>query len=298
MKKYIFFLSIVFLTLYFTSCSEDDLSKTSVIVDENTKENNFDKWILFHYTTPYNIEFKYRFEDLESDMNYNLEAADYHKSVRMAKLIEHLILGTYDEVTGSSAFLRSYFPKILFMVGSPAYKNNGTIILATAENGYKISINNVNSIPLTAFQESNIPFLNTYYFKTLHHEFAHILHQTKPYPTSFKEISSSNYVQDSWNTTYTTDAAAQKAGFISPYASSSDNEDFVELYSIYVTNTKADWDAKITTAGDTGSAIINSKLDIVKNYMETKWKLNMDQVREVVLRRQSEVLDLDLDSLN
>jgi hypothetical protein len=35
--------------------------------------------------------------------------------------------------------------------------------------------------------------MNEYYFKTMHHEFVHILHQTKNYPKDFEQISAGNY---------------------------------------------------------------------------------------------------------
>lgn len=298
MKKYIYYILCLglFIAMQF-SCSEDDLSSTSVIPDDKSEKNEFDKWIEANYIIPYNIDFKYRFDDKESDMNYNLEPANKKKAIRMAKMIQHLVLGTYDEHTGSRDFIRAYYPKILFMVGSPAYNNNGTIVLATAENGYKITINNVNYITLADITEADIVQFNRYYFKTLHHEFAHILHQTKPYSPSFKEISGASYVQDSWNTKYT-DQSSLLDGFITAYASKAQDEDFVELYSVYITSTEEQWKNKLVQAKDSGALIINSKLDIVTNYIEGTWKLDMDSLRKIVLRRQSEILNLDLDTLN
>jgi substrate import-associated zinc metallohydrolase lipoprotein len=297
-KNLLYILAIGIISILATSCSEDDLNSESQIKDPLIEENDFDKWIYNNYVVPYNIDFKYRFEDIESDMNYTLEPAQIEKSVRMAKTVQQLILGAYDELTGSKAFLRQYYPKILHLVGSPAYRNNNTIILATAENGYKITLYNVNTMPLSKLTENDTELLNLYYFKTLHHEFGHILNQTKPYSSAFKEISGPDYVQDSWNTAFTSDAAAQKAGFISPYASSGDGEDFVEIYAIYITNSKAKWDGWITAAGTTGAGLINQKLEIVRNYMLNSWNIDLDQLRSIVLRRQGELLSMDLDSLN
>ena len=109
------------------SCSEDDLSGTSVIKPEQTTETPLDAWLYKNYIEPYNIEFRYRDEDMESDMIYDLTPANYEKSVQMAKLVKHLCLQAYDEVTGSRDFITSYFPKMVFLVGSPAYNNNGEV---------------------------------------------------------------------------------------------------------------------------------------------------------------------------
>lgn len=50
------------------------------------------------------------------------------------------------------------------------------MVLGTAEGGMKITLYNVNDINP---DKIDINLLNEYYFQTMHHEFAHILHQTK-----------------------------------------------------------------------------------------------------------------------
>ena len=293
-KNKIYIFIVVLFAALFVSCSEDDLNSESVITEAQRVENDFDRWIVKHYVTPYNIDFKYRMEDIESDRDYNLIPADYTKSVQLAKLVEFLCLNVYDEVTGSKEFIRDYFPKMIHLVGSPAYKNNGDMILGTAEGGLKITLYNVNNINVL-----NVADLNYYYFKTIHHEFAHILHQTRPYPTAFKEISGSEYVKDSWSSAWgsgsAADAAALKAGFITPYASSAVDEDFVELIATYVTNTEATWAARL--AGTTGAPIINSKFEIVYNYMLDTWNIDLDVLRDTVLDHQERIGELDLNEL-
>lgn len=85
-------------------------------------------------------------------------------------------LEAYDEATGNPNFLRQYIPKTIHFIGSPAYEDNGTMVLGTAEGGMKITLYNVNDINP---DQIDINLLNDYYFQTMHHEFAHILHQTK-----------------------------------------------------------------------------------------------------------------------
>ena len=119
--------------------------------------------------------------------------------------------------------------------------------------------------------------LNYWFFKTMHHEFAHILHQTKNYSTDFNLISASNYQSSSW--VNISEQEALDMGFVSPYASSETQEDFVEIISIYVTNTKTYWDNLIGKANAEGQSMINQKLDLVKDYMLTTWGINMDDLR-------------------
>lgn len=274
----------------FIACEEKPLDPDSQVIDSYTEQNDFDKWLVSNYVEAYNIDFKYRMEMNESQMSYWLVPAEYNKSIVMAKLVRHLCLEAYDEITGSRDFIKEHFPKMIHLIGSAAYKNNGTMILGEAEGGLKITLYMINDLMLDP------DYLNYYYFKTMHHEFAHILHQKKPYSTDFNLISGSDYVTDAWSDTWSGDADAQKNGFISEYASKEANEDFVELIAVYVTSTAAEWNSVIKNAGD-GAAIINAKFDIVYNYMLNTWGINLDDLREVVQRRQSEIETLDLETL-
>lgn len=291
MIKYIKYLSVMLAAFLLVSCGEEKLDPNSQILDSNVEMNEFDEWLLDNYVTPYNIEFIYRMEYIESDMNYYLVPAQYEKSVQIAKLMIHLCLQAYDEVTGDKEFIRTYFPKMIHIIGSAAYRNNGTMVLGTAEGGLKITLYMINSLQLDP------DYLNQYYFHTMHHEFAHILHQTKPYSSDFEMISGTDYVKDTWNDAFKNDADAQQHGFITPYAASEANEDFVELLSTYITNTPKFWSDMLKTAGKDGAAIIEQKFDIVYNYMKNTWGIDLNDLRDVILKRQGEIDQLDLDNL-
>lgn len=275
------------------SCSDDDIDSKSIFdTPSNVVQNDFDKWLLTNYVKPYNIEFKYHFEDKESDMSYNLAPADFNKSIAIAKLVKYLWLDAYEEVSGKD-FIRTYCPKIINLIGSPAYNSQGEIVLGTAEGGLKITLYNINNINL---DKINIEDLNYWYFKTMHHEFAHILHQTKSYPTDFDLISASNYQSSAWVNMEKKDAL--NAGFVSTYGSSEPREDFVEYISIYVTSTADAWNTLVESAGDKGKPIILQKLSIVKDYMKTTWGIDLDELRSVVQRRSLDVVNMDLSKLD
>lgn len=292
MKRNIIYLLGFCLLSLFGACSEDDLDSNSIIKDSQKTENSFDIWIKDNLVSTYNIDLRYRMEDILSDRNYNLVPASYKKSTQLAQLLKFLCLDVYDEVTGSPEFIRSYFPKMIHFVGSPAYRNNGTMVLGTAEGGLMITLYNVNEIDVT-----DVGQLNYFYFKTIHHEFAHILHQTKPYSTDFNEISGSDYVKDSWNTTYSSEDESLPYGFISPYASSAVDEDFVELISIYVTNSADEWNKKLEKAGKTGRPILDTKFEIVYNYMLNSWNIDLNKLRDAVLKNESKVPEFDFEIL-
>ena len=291
MKKYIIYLLMLTIVLpLVTACDDDDVSDESIFPTENISRNSFDKWLLNNYTYPYNMEVMYRMEDIESDMDYNLVPATYENSVKLAKLIKHLWMEAYDEVCGVD-FLRNYTPRIIHMVGSPAYQD-GSMVLGTAEGGMKITLYNVNGVE-EMLDNNDIFHLNYFFFKTMHHEFAHILHQTKYYPSAFESITT-NYTSSNWINL--NDSEALKMGFITAYGSSAVHEDFAEMVSVYVTHTESEWDAMMITAGASAD-LIEAKLQIIKEYMRDSWNLDIDELRSVVQRRSSEIEYLDLETL-
>ena len=290
MKRYILHIAVILAVLLAApSCVKDEMSPDSVITVTRTKQNDFDRWLEANFLLPYNIDFKYRFEMNESDMNYFTIPADYEYSIVMAHLVKYLCIETYDEVAGI-VFTRTYFPKMFFLTGEWEYRNNGTIILGTAEGGKKIFLAGVNLLP----QYMKTPEdLNHYYIKTIHHEFTHILNQTVDYPVDFSMITGTDYVADSWsdapfNTTFL------QRGFITDYAQHSDSEDFAEMLSEYITHNQQWWDIQIDKAGEKGS-LINAKLDIVRNYMQDSYGIDIDVLRATVLRRQQDVFDGQVD---
>jgi substrate import-associated zinc metallohydrolase lipoprotein len=292
MKRYLTYLAAALVLAGFSACQEKALDYcNSQIIDSKVEQNEFDEWLVENYIEPYNIMFKYRMEKNESDFNYWLVPATYENSIKMAKLMKFLCFEPYDDITGSKEFIKSYYPKMIHLVGSGAYRNNGTFVLGTAEGGLKITMYFVNEMRIEP------AYLNEYYFKTMHHEFAHILNQTKPYSTDFNMISGSEYVTDTWSDAWSSDAEAQKSGFISQYASSEAGEDFVELLSIYVTNTPEYWNNIIKNAG-AGADKINAKFEIVYNYMLNSWNIDLNELRDNIQERQKQIGTLDLETLN
>jgi len=268
MKKYIVFLLTLTLSMGFTACSDDDPSGTSIFSTATINRNDFDRWLLKSYTYPYNIDFKYKMEDIESDMKYTLIPADLTKSAKLAIIVKYLWLDAYDEVAGQD-FTKSNVPRMINLVGSPAYNNNNTQVLGTAEGGLKVTLYKVNELDDEMLH--NYATLNLYYFHTMHHEFTHILNQKKPYNTAFNQITESAYVSGDWY--FVDNSAAHQAGFVTPYAMSEGTEDFAEMLSVYVTTSSADWDALLTDAGTTGAPIIIQKLDYLRTYMQESYTI-------------------------
>ncbi|WP_286709941.1 MULTISPECIES: zinc-binding metallopeptidase [Sphingobacterium] len=287
----------------FSACNkEDKLNPNSVFVDSPIPKNALDNYLYKNYILPYNVEILYKYVDKESDMSYRLVPAPFESSIRLSKLMLYLVMEPYSEVTGGKEFLKNNFPKLITFTGSAPIQTNGVMILGTAESGTKVSLYNL--LELNETSGKNPAFLTGRFFKTVHHEFQHILNQNKPYPSNFKEITGTGYVEDDWNAKYPNTTAgigaAIAAGFISPYASKADTEDFAELYSFYVTRSQADFDAMLNVENSTaaGRALILSKLAIVKNYMKSEWGIDMDLLRANILARYPNLSTFDQTTLN
>ena len=284
-------------------------------------------------------------------------------------MIKHVWLDAYAEAIGET-FIKTYSPRVYQLIGSAEYSSgNNEMVLGTAEGGLKVTVFRVNAItpenpwidqdswyPNTA--ASNPMDLNYWFFHTMHHEFCHILTQTKNYSTEFQTISAGDYQTTNWVNVKNEEAPAK--GFTSGYGSKEYNEDFAEIFSFYVTHSEAafeellanaivetdivatdskgnviykkdaegnlipltDADGNIIYQTDADGNIVYTKVtaedgtesyepvpayetemekdytwynklvqkfNIVYDYFEKSWGIDLDELREVVLRRSKEV---------
>ena len=294
-------------TIGLCSCSGDEeLSSKSVLDDvQKVEKNEFDEWLEKNYLNVYNIDFKYRYSDKESDLGYNVVPAEFDKAKALAILVKHVWLEAYAEAAGID-FMKSYVPRIIQLTGSYKWNTNGSQVLGTAEGGLKIMFYGVNELdidnprintenPYESHQVKPID-MNYWFFHTMHHEFCHILNQKKEYDTSFRSISADSYHSTDWINL--DDKKVAKEGFVTSYAASEYNEDFAEIYATYITNTPEAWQLILDAAGENGSNILNQKLDLMKEYFKNSWNIDMDELRDIILRRSAESVQLDLRNLN
>lgn len=218
------------------ACSSDDELGPTIFPDVSDDADpasytyKFDTWLNKNFRDLYNVDFKYLMEDVEADMEYNLVPATFDKARDLALLTKYLWYDSYKELTGPE-FIQSYGPRILHLVGSPAYNpQSGTETLGLAEGGLKVTLFKVNEMNL-----KDINMMNEYYFRTMHHEFGHILHQTKSYPVEFNLLSNGRYDDSSWSSKQPGYVAS--LGFVTAYASSQAREDFAETIANYLTRT-------------------------------------------------------------
>jgi len=304
--KNISLLLLMAVTCGLCSCESDDLKGESVFDEISLTENSeFDNWLEANYRKPYNIDFKYRYSDNESDRAYNVIPADLDCSKALAILVKHVWIESYVEAL-SPEFMRTYVPRVIQLTGSYKWNANGSQVLGTAEGGLKVMLYGVNELDIdnprinttNPYESHDVkPIdMNYWFFHTMHHEFCHILTQKKEYDTSFRAISAANYHATDWINLE--DKKVAKEGFVTSYAASEYNEDFAEVYATYITNSPEGWQKIIDAAGTEGAAILNQKLNLMKEYFHNSWNLDLDNLRDIVLRRSAESVNLDLRTLN
>ncbi len=301
MKRIATYILAVTAAVLLSSCNKEELSSTSVIADPVNAETEFDRWLEENYRAPYNINFIYRYEDIETDHDYDLVPAKEICARILAKMVKFLWLDPYTEIAGAN-FMRQNAPRVIPVIGSGAY-NIGSLNLGTAEGGLKVTLyvanwlidnnfvtvtynNGVDESEGYSVTINSMDDVNYYFLHTMHHEFAHILNQNKAYPVDYNTITQNDYTAQ-W--TSITDAEALQMGFISAYASSAPGEDFVEVLSYYITLSEEEWNARLAQGGATGREIIERKLAIVKDYMVDAWNVDLDEMRAILMRRYSEI---------
>lgn len=276
------------------SCTKDEISSESIFKDEEQNNTEFDSWLQRNYVEPYNIRFEYRMPDRETSFNYWVSPPNIKESIMIAKLIKFTTLeamvemmSSGDETEDPALFVKSYFPKVLFLVGSFEISSSGTTALASAENGLQINILGVNFFEYHKDAERIAG--------TMLHEFTHILDGIHGSPAEFKDITLSDYVGDRY--TSLTEDPYQK-GFVSNYARSHYSEDVAETGGRLISLTEAEREAMIAKAGPVGGPLMRKKYDMLKKWLKDSYGVDTDRWSEIYHRRIAQLDNLDWESLD
>ncbi len=233
------------------SCTDDNLGASIFDTVDHPLDKSLytfplDTFVKVNFQEPYNVRYMYKMQDMSlssSDLQKNLTPCSYDKSVDLATLAKYLWFDVYKELANQhEIFLKKYSPRIIHIIGSKSLNvSQGTETLGVAEGGLKISLYNANNLSV-----DDIDMMNEYFFKTMHHEFGHILDQTISRPLLFNLLSNGQYDASGW--TNTPDSVAAGRGFVSPYASSMAREDWVEVLANYVTRDTLSWNILLGSA--------------------------------------------------
>lgn len=263
--KYIRLFLLLFTVSFISACSKDDDPDTPLpgLGGEKWANGPIDNWLRENYVNPYNIEVKYRFDGYEVALNRVLSPVREDRVIPVMETIRKTWIEPYEQEAGAT-FIKSLAPKQFVLIGSAEYNSNGTITLGTAEGGRKIVLFVVNDFDPKL--ESEVKQM----LHTIHHEFAHILHQTVMYPEEYKRITT-DYTA-SWNDFSLADARSR--GYITQYARSSPDEDFVEMISIMLIEGKDGFNAIVNSAPESAQALLRKKEQYVVRYFKETWNID------------------------
>ncbi|MEM6846137.1 MAG: substrate import-associated zinc metallohydrolase lipoprotein [Bacteroidota bacterium] len=202
------------------SCYQEDPVDKEIIQVE-LSDDPLDQFIQTEFLDKYGIAVRYRFVDRYVDPA-NRVAPPRRELVREALdfLLEFWI-EPYLQVENGEEFFKAHVPGEIVLIGSFIFNDDGTVTLGLAESGARITLTEVNNV------DDTDPVWVIRQLRTIYHEFAHIVHQRYNLPANFQQISPRGYTSPgSWFTL--TDEEALQRGYVSPYATSSFNEDYAE----------------------------------------------------------------------
>ncbi len=275
-------ISILLYVFLAFSCSEDSLRDT-IIKDPVISLSEIDEWIIDNLTSPYNIEVVYKWDDEETDVSKNLVPPTEDKVINFLNVLKTLWIDTYVKQVGDN-FIKELSPKQILLIGSKSFNTDGTITGGTAEGGRKIVLYDINN-----FDSSSEDKVKTM-IHVVHHEFAHIMHQIKDFGVEFGKVTPSGYTA-TWHNNTLKDA--RNAGFITNYAQMNTSEDFVEMISIFLTNTNEQWEAILAgVENPEGVKALREKEAIVADYLMQNYEINIYEFQKLTSSEIARIINL------
>ncbi|MDL2319759.1 putative zinc-binding metallopeptidase [Alistipes sp. OttesenSCG-928-B03] len=280
MKKINIWLCALLVSLFiWTGCESDKFDKSIYVIEEEGM-GEVDQWVYDNYVTVYNIQVLYYWRDMETNLALNLTPPKKDDVVPFLKMMHTGWITPYIELCGKEQ-MKPIFPKQVQLFGSGGYNTNGTVVQGTAEGGKKLILYDLDNFDMSKREDVKA------YIRIMHHEFGHLMNQSKEYPLSFKRITPSSYTTGWYNVGGST---AKNSGFVTNYAMAEPDEDFVEVLAEYVTDTPEEWNELLEGVSAAGLDKILKKTDIVRTYMEENYGVDIDLLRNMVIARIDDII--------
>lgn len=278
-------LGFIFLlaSVLFFSCETEDALGSSEVNTDTPGLTALDHWLRDNYTTPYNIEVLYKWNENTVDLDRYLHPPILDSVKPALKAVKEIWLDTYAEVGGAD-FVKNIAPRQLQLVGGINLNPSGTITLGVAEGGKRITFFNTDFL-----RTNNKKNLNRF-VSTIQHEYCHILNQTKPFDEeAYQKITPSGYTAQWFNEKINN---SRELGFITNYARASVIEDFAEMVNIILSNNNTEYNTIIDAIkSDKAKAGIRKKEALVVEYYKKEFNIDLYELQRVAARNTEEVLN-------
>lgn len=259
-------ITLVAILASIVSCGKKETLNTNIpgLGGNTWPPTALDNWLYDSLTNPYNIEIKYKWDQSELDLNKTLVPPLEVQVQPVLDALRQIWINTYNKEAGIN-FFKKYSPKLIVMVGSPSYNPDGSVTLGTAEGGRRVVLYDVND-----FDNTNVSSVQEM-VHVVEHEFGHILNQNQAYQPEFKLVSAGKYTANWINET---DEEANAEGFISAYAKSQPDEDFVEMISLMLSNGRLWFEMMVNSQPADAQTALRSKEQFVVNYYKSDWNID------------------------
>ena len=279
-------LLLIMVSIAIISCYNSDDVNVEV-KEEIINKTDLDTYIQTNFIDRYGMAIRYVYSDNYLRPGQSVAPSKLENVIPMLDFIQNFWIDPYLEIGGGEDFFRKHVPAEIVFLGGLIYNDDGTVTLGTADAGARITFTNVNAIDPTDISWRGLQL------QTVYHEFAHTVHQTYKLPDAFEDISPQGYTGGgSWFTL--TDEDALQRGFVSPYSTSSPNEDFAETVAFYLFD--SDFFDKFIIENNNcqtaacveeneGKVLITEKINLIKQHYQKVTGVNLDDLRKAVQAR-------------
>ncbi len=282
-KKIHFFL-LIFCGIL-SSCYPTEELNEPVKEPELGNQTELDIYIEENFTEKYDMAIRYKFVDRYLTPGQRGTPPKLSVVRPMLDFLETYWIEPYVSVENGRVFFENHVPPEIIFVGGPILQN-GLRLLGTADAGARITLTETNFIDL---ENEN---WRDQQLQTIYHEFAHIVHQRYKLPNAFETITPSGYTSSgSWFVL--SDEEALLRGYVSPYATSSPNEDFAETVAFYLFDPEffenfvesEDCNTDDCLSRNEGREMIASKISAILSHYELVTGIELNDIRIIVQSR-------------
>lgn len=283
MKKNIWILILVGTFSTLTGCYPDEELEAPVKTQPLSGEA-LDIYIQENFIDEFGVAVRYKFVDRYVDQNKRVTPPKLEVVQPMLDFLTELWIEPFTQVANGNRFFKAHVPAEIVLIGSTMYNADGTVTLGTADAGARITLTEVNDVDV-----ENIDWVFRQ-LGTIYHEFAHIVHQRYNLPPNWQEISPQGYTSlGSWYNL--TDEEALQRGFVSPYGTSTFNEDFAEVVAFLLfrpdffetfIEDEADCITADCVARNEGRAKLRQKYNAVLEHYKQNTGVDLLKVRDII----------------
>lgn len=255
--------------------------------DDVELESELDIYIDENFTEEYGMAIRYKFVDNYVQPGQRVAPPKLENVRPMLDFIEEFWISPYLEVPDGEDFFKNHVPAEIVFLGGLIFNSNGTVTLGTADAGAQITFTDVNAI------DPSNPEWRTLQLNTVYHEFAHTVHQRYKLPNAFETIAAEGYTgPGSWFVL--NDQDALQRGFVSPYSTSSPNEDFAETVAFFLfdpdfeanfMDLEDDCETDDCVSRNEGKLRIKEKMSSISDHYKRVTGVSLEALREAVQSR-------------